>query len=206
MSKEHDELNGVIDEALQRLTSGAPSQGLRRRVLARIWAAEPAPSRLVRLAGPRAHPLGWAAIVALAAVALAGSLLLSRFPQPRHEGTGGTVTAALHVSPPLHATEVAIPPAGAVESVTSSGVATRRLPKPVLIPDESVTPPPAANDEEAHPGETIRIDPLPIPIPIADRPIEIEPLGIQPIANREIQIPLIESNRPRTGPGQPDKR
>ncbi len=67
-------------------------------------------------------------------------------------------------------------------------------------------PPPAPPDEDAHPGEMIKIDPLPSPSPIADRPIEIAPLDIQPIADREIQIPLIESNRPKTGPAQSDKR
>jgi hypothetical protein len=64
----------------------------------------------------------------------------------------------------------------------------------------------AAVHEETDPDAGGGIVPLSAPKPIADSPIEITPLVIQPVVNREIQIPLIETDRSQKGPGQTDKR
>jgi hypothetical protein len=220
MSEHSSKLDGVIDDALRELTGGAPADGLRRRVLDQI-AAETGPGRRRRLGVVNwlAHPFRLATVVVLAVIALTSALSVSRFVQPKptaavdagrisHPGAPAEGTAA--VSRPLAPSEIAaslantrVPIARPATMVTATRPPLRG---PASIPRAATAPPPTTADEGTIQDTVAGIVPLPDPNPIASRPIEIAPLVIQPVANREIHIPSIETGGPQKGPGQTDKR
>ena len=207
MNSDSDRLDGVIDEALCALTSGEPAEGLGGRVLEQVdTEAEPAWRGYRRVSSLRASSLRWATVVALAVVALASSLVVSRFVHPRPKDTRQTAALTTRPAPFPRADVVANAPAPGTVSAPMVNRTPRPLPNQAQIPRDVPGLSPAAVHEETDPDAGGGIVPLSAPKPIADRPIEITPLVIQPVVNREIQIPLIETDRSQKGPGQTDKR
>jgi hypothetical protein len=220
MSEHSSRLDGVIDEALREFTDGAPADGLRRRVLAQI-AAETGAGRRRRFGVVNwlARPLPLATVVGLAVIALTSALSVSRFVQPKPTPAvdAGRIS---HPWAPAEGTAAVSRPLAPSESAAS--LASRRVPiarpativaatrpplrGPASIPRAATAPPPTTADEGTMPDAVVGIVPLPDPNPIASRPIEIAPLVIQPVANREIHIPSIETGGPQKRPGQIDKR
>lgn len=199
--------DGLIDEALGALTQGAPAADVRRRVLARIAAADgTSPGRHIEVFSWRARPVRAATVLVAAVIALTGTLIVSGLIGRSPGATTETAAVSSPVSPVSHGSAASDSRTPVVEHATTVNAAERRRPSTAPIPRDSPAAPPAAALDEATPIQTGGIVPLPDPQPIADRPIEITPLVIQPVANREIHIPLIETSRPLTGPGQSDKR
>ena len=206
MREDPNRPDGVIDEALREMIAGTPRDGLPVRVLARIAdVGEPAPAHGPGVSFWLGHPIRLAVAATLALVGLAAVLATPRVFQPRPAQPLETASAAAPAGNAAPAIAAAAPPVPA-PAVTASAGAAIRFERRLVPASASVETLRNATVEEPDPSTLVRIVPLPDPIPIADRPIEIAPLVIQPVVNREIQIPLIETDRPQKGPGQTDKR
>ena len=203
MSKDPGKLDGVIDDALGALTSGTPRDGLRARVLARVAVSDPgAPAHRRVLPFWRAHPTGVAAVAALVVLALTAALVVPRaFMRKQERPPESASETARPVATALAAPR---PPESPVAIPAGTGAASRFERHRATAPLSLDMAAQVTAADEPEPDALMRIIPIPDPAPIADRPIEIAPLAIQPVVNREIQIPLIEPDRPQKGPGQTD--
>jgi hypothetical protein len=218
MSSQIDEVEGVIRDTLREMTAGAPSRGLRGRVLAGIGGAsglEPGtPGRLGRVR--------WTALVvpleALAVVGVAVALVLPQLLKP------GPTIAPLARQDSGASTEILSSPAtrsearagvySAKSSTNTAGSETRQL----VAPEASgrtrgsahdVRPVPSAwrpwpSDDASTESTIVVIAPLGDPAPIAVKPITLTPLEFQPVTSDEIEIPLLESSWPPKAPNQID--
>ena len=221
-----EKLDGVIDEALREITEGSPRPGVRGRVLARI-ASEPPAALFNRSAwNPRKllpvaihDPLSVIAIVGIAAVIFAPQLtrwyrvtpvspgqVASTASNSQAATSAGAATPTPLVTPSgeipgrrtaAKTTGAPAVPVGSASVHRSMGAANAWRRTPPTWPGWPV-------DEGPIDSEIIHIEPLREPDPIVDRPIDIAGLAITPIAHRDIEIRLIEDNRPTKGPGQSD--
>jgi hypothetical protein len=197
MGNEPEKLDRLIDEALRDLTTGAPHEGFRGRVMARIAATpEVSPVRFIVILGWRARPFqlaaaGAAAALGLIAILVAPSMLLRGGPKP-----GETTTAA---NPPAAAPQVPkaapAPRPGAVvqlqEAARPSPLRTRRT----VVQRAADTTQARAADEEPGPITRVHVNPLPDPDPIANKAIEIKSVQIEELTIPEIQVRPLDADR-----------
>ncbi len=195
MAKDTNSLDGLIDEALECLTSGRPRTGFRGRVLARIG-EERRQASVARITflGWRVRPFQLAAASIILACGLAAALIV-----PALLPAGGPVPAESETAASPSA--VAPQPAGA---------ASREANVPGELQAAELTPPPQARRRPAVRRESgtvqadpvaseadmipwVRVDPLPDPNPIVVSPIELAPIAIEPLVIQEIQVEPLDA-------------
>jgi hypothetical protein len=207
MTEHSDRLDRAIDEALRALTDGPPANGLRRRVLARIaTAAEPAPRNRVGAFIWRGQPLWPASVVAVAVLAGTGALFVSRWFEREPTKVIVPATASVPAEQIWRGSAVATRLVREVEPVETLNATKGARPRLAAPPHENIVASAAVTGEDADPDPAFSIVLLRDPTPIVDRPIEIALVVIEPVANREIQDPMLEADRPPKAPGQTDKR
>jgi hypothetical protein len=200
MTKDADRLDSIIDEALQDLTAGAPRDGFRGRVLARITETpKPAPVRIIELFGWRVRPwqaaaAGAATLVLAAAVLVAPGLWQARENALASKGRvaqGGTPTA---VGGGLGPASPQVP-----QVVTQVASEDRQQPAARFArrPGAAVSAAAGSTGETPSRIPPVFIAPLAAPDEITIKPIDVTPLSIPDITIQEIQIPPIEGGKPK---------
>lgn len=218
MSSQNDGVEAVIRVTLREMTAGSPSGGLRGRVLARISGV----SNLDREAHGWLGSVRWAALVvpleALGVIGVVAALVLPQLlrhgqtTQPlARQGSGAAIE--MLSSPKARSDDQP----GAYASTASATMAGKETVQPVApdvpgrtrVSARDVRRVPSAGrpwpaDNASTESTIVVIAPLGEPAPIAVRPITLTPLEFQHVTIDEIEIPLLESNRPPRNPGQPD--
>jgi hypothetical protein len=197
MGNEPEKLDRLIDEALQDLTAGAPRDGFRGRVMARIAATpDVSPVRVIEILGWRARPFQLAAAGAVAALGLIAILVAPSMLQRGGPKPGETTIAA---NPPAAAPQVPkaapVPRPGAVvqlqAAATPSPLRTRRA----AVQRAADTTQARAADEETGTITRVHVSPLPEPDPIANKAIDIKSVQIEELTIPEIQVRPLDADR-----------
>ena len=203
MSSGPSGLDRLIDETLRDLTAGAPRDGFRGRVMARITASpEPARVRRIEILGWRVRPAHLAAAGALAACVLVAAialplLLRSGGPSPARTATAGSPPA---VAPQVQAAAPA-PGSGAAVQLQTADAPAQSRPRRATVQRAADTIETPAADEESDALQWVTVEPLPDPDPIVHSAIEITPVEIQPLVIPEIQVPSLEAGGIVRSPG-----
>jgi hypothetical protein len=201
VSNEPGKQDRLIDEALQDLTAGAPRDGFRRRVMARITASpEPMRVRFIEILGWRVRPAHLAAAGALAMCVLVAALVVPSLlrrggPSPAQTQTAGNPPV---VSPQVTAAASA---PGAIVRLQAVNVPSPSRPRRATVPRAAGTAETPAADDASSAVQWVTVDPLPNPDPIVHRAIEIRPVEIEPLVIPEIQVPSLEAIGTVRSPG-----
>jgi hypothetical protein len=198
-------LDALIDEALRDLTAGAPREGFRARVTARMGTTlEPAPIPSFEILGWRVRSLQLATVGVAAALALLAAFVIPTLFRQAGPKPAETATAAHQ--PAVTSQPAAVParPAAPVRHVQAASSPAYVQPHRAAVQQvasESHTRV-AAEDTGTFPSVTV--DPLSDPRPIVNHAIEIKPVEIQPLVIPEIQVPSLEpaGTGKATGPGK----
>jgi hypothetical protein len=202
MSSEPEELDRLIDETLQELTAGAPRDGFRGRVMARITASpEPARVRRIEILGSRVQPIRLAAAAGVACVLVAAIalplLLRGGGPSPARLETASSSPA---VAPQVQAAGPA-PASGAAVQLPTADAPAQARPRHATVQRAADTIEAPAAGEESEAPQWVTVEPLPDPDPIVHSAIEITPVEIQPLVIPEIQVPSLEAGGIVRSPG-----
>ena len=194
MSNEPERLERLIDEALRNLTAGAPRDGFRGRVMARIAATpEVSPVRFIEILGWRARPFQLAAAGAVAALGLIAILVAPSILQPGGPKPGGTTTAA---NPPAAAPKAATAPRpGAVVQLQAAARPAPLMTRRAGVQRAADTTQARAADEETGTITRVHVSPLPDPDPIANKAIDIKSVQIEELTIPEIQVRPLDADR-----------
>lgn len=201
-SREPRPLDGLIDEALESLTSGRPRTGFRGRVLARL-AESPRPASVGR-AGWRLRPFQLAAAGVVLACGLAAALIVPVLfpadgPVPTESETAASPSAVAPQPAVAASREAKVPGEMQAAELTPPPQARRR---PAVRRAVDAVQALSVGDDSGTVAWA-SIDPLPDPTPVVNSAIEISPVEIQPLVIPEIQVPSLEAGGipNRTGSG-----
>jgi hypothetical protein len=207
---DRDELDRAIDDALVALTGGAPRDGLRLRVAARIAEPEPAPTSIWRLVRRGPGRSRWWAVIGIAAATLILAIVLTvdrRTPAPRVAGASAPAAVPGRMSGPAvpRATGLPSKPTRSVQRAASRSAADRApgpgaaaLPGPRRWPEAAEHAATAEAIEGLPEIAPVTITSLPLPQPIVNTDIAIAPVVIRALdPEPAVQLP------PAVGPGGP---
>lgn len=189
-------IDALIDETLQDLTAGAPREGFRGRVLARIVAPpEPASIPGFEIFGWRVRAIQFATVGTLAAVALVALFVV---PSLLHRGgskPAETTVATLERTPPAIRQEPKVVPSAAAQEPGAASQPAQPRPRRPAIERAADSLQARAADEEPSTIARVKVNPLPDPDPIVNKAIDIKPVQIEELTIPEIQVRPLDGDR-----------